>query len=77
MMKSAENRLSSEPAEPLDRPMDRRILLETQMRSEIVVIKGIGSKNPAQMCLAKDDDVIEAFAADRADQSLRVPVLPE
>jgi hypothetical protein len=28
------------------------------------------------MCLAEDDDVIEAFAADRADQSLSTPVLP-
>ena len=26
--------------------------------------------------LAEDDDVIEAFTADRANQSLRVPVLP-
>ena len=28
------------------------------------------------MRLAEDDDVIEAFPADRADQSLRMPVLP-
>ena len=76
MMKSAEDGLSGGPAEPLDRPTDRRILFERQMRSEIVVIKGVGSKNPAQMCLAKDDDVIEAFAADRADQSLPMAVLP-
>jgi hypothetical protein len=26
--------------------------------------------------LTEDDDVIEAFPADRADQSLRMPVLP-
>jgi hypothetical protein len=28
------------------------------------------------MGFAEDDDVIEAFAADRADQPLRMPVLP-
>jgi len=28
------------------------------------------------MGLTDDDDVIEAFPADRADQSLRIPVLP-
>ena len=28
------------------------------------------------MGLAEDDDVIEAFPADRADQSLRMPILP-
>jgi hypothetical protein len=37
MMKSAEDRLSSELAEPLDRPMARRILTQGQMRSEFVV----------------------------------------
>jgi hypothetical protein len=76
MMKSAEKRPGSELAEPLDRPMARRILIQGQMRSEFVVIAGVGCKDPAQMGLAEDDDVIKAFAADRADQSLRMPVLP-
>ncbi len=76
MMKSAEDRPRGELAEPLDRPMARRILAQGQMRSEFVVIAGVGRKDPAQMGLAEDDDVIEAFPADRADQSLRMPVLP-
>ena len=76
MMKSAENRLSSELAEPLNRPMARRILGQRQMCSEFVVIAGIGPKDPTQMGLAEDDGVIETFPADRADQSLRMPVLP-
>ena len=46
------------------------------MRSEFIVIAGVGRKDPAQMGLAQDDDVIKAFSADRADQSLRIPVLP-
>ena len=76
MMKSAEDRLSSELAEPLDRPMARGILTQGQMRPELVVVAGVGRKDLAQMGLAEDDDVIEAFPADRADQSLRMPVLP-
>ena len=76
MMKSAEDRLSSELAEPLDRPMARRIFIQGQMRSEFIVIAGVGSKDSTQMGVAEDDDVIEAFPADRADQSLRMPVLP-
>jgi hypothetical protein len=64
MMKSAEDRLSGELAEPLDRPMARRILIQGQMRSQFVVIAGVGRKDPAQMRLAEDDDVIEAFPAD-------------
>ena len=46
------------------------------MRPESVVIAGVGRKEPAQMGFAEDDDVIEAFPADRADQSLRMPILP-
>jgi hypothetical protein len=74
MMKSAKDRLSCELAEPLDRPMVRRILTQGQMRSEFVVIAGVGCKDLAQVGLAEDDDVIEALSADRADQSLRMPV---
>ena len=76
MMKSAEDRPRGELTEPLDRPTDRRILRRGQMRSEFVVIAGVGCKDPAQVGLAEDDDVIEAFPANRADQSLRMPVLP-
>jgi len=31
------------------------------MRSQVVVKAGIGRKNPAQVSLTKDDDVIEAL----------------
>ena len=76
MMKSAEDRLGGELAEPLDRPMGRGILPQGKMRSDFVVVAGVAGKDSAQMSLAEDDDVIEAFPADRADQSLRMPVLP-
>jgi hypothetical protein len=76
MMEATENRLRSESAEILDRLKAWRILAKGQMRSQFVVIGGIGPKNPAQMDLAENDDVIEAFPADRADQSLRMSVLP-
>jgi hypothetical protein len=75
MMKSAEDRPSGKLALPLDRPMAWRILVQGQMCSEFVVVAGVGRKDPAQMGFAEDDDVIEAFSADRADQSLRMPVL--
>ena len=76
MVQSAEDRLSSELAEPLDGPMARRILFQGQMRSEFVVIVAVSPEDPAQKGFAEDDDVIETFPADRADQSLRMPVLP-
>ena len=76
MMKSAEDRLLGEVAERLDRPIGRRILVEGQVCSELVVIACVGNKNSTQMGVAEDDDVIEAFPADRADQPLSVAVLP-
>jgi hypothetical protein len=76
LMKPAEDGPSGELAVPLDRSMARRILTQGQMSPEFIVIVGVGLKDPAQMGLAEDDDVIEAFAADRADQPLRIPVLP-
>ena len=76
MVKAAEDRPSSDLAEPPNGTMARRILVKRQMRSDFVVIPGVGRKNPAQMGLAEDDDVIEASPADRADQPLRMPVLP-
>jgi hypothetical protein len=76
MMKSAEDRLSGDLANPLDRPMGRRIFIQGQMRSEFIVIAGVVSEDSTQMGIAEDDDVIEAFPADRANQPLRMPVLP-
>ena len=37
---------------------------------------GILAKDPAQVCLTEHDQVVDAFSSDRADQSLRVTVLP-
>ena len=76
MMKSAKDRPSGHVAEPLGWPMGRRILVQGQMRSEFIVIAGVVSEDSTQMGIAEDDDVIKAFPADRADQSLCMPVLP-
>ena len=59
-----------------DRSAVGRILIQEQVRSEFVVIAGVGRKDLAQMCLAEDDDVIKAFPTDRSDQPLRMPILP-
>jgi hypothetical protein len=76
MVKPAQDGQSSELAEPLRLSTARRILPKGKMRSDFVVVAGVAGKDSAQMSFAEDDDVIEAFPADRADQSLRMPVLP-
>ncbi len=76
MMKSAEDWPCGDLAAPLDRPMARRILLQRQMCSEFVVIAFVDRKDLTQVGFAEDDDMIEAFPPDRANQSLRMPILP-
>ena len=76
MMKSAENPSRGDVAEAMNGTTGRRILGKGEMRPELVVIVGVGGKDPAQVTFAEDDDVIEAFPADRANQPLRKPVLP-
>ena len=67
MVKAAEDRSRDNLAEPLDRPLARRIFGDGQMCPYPIVVGSISRENPAQMDLAEDDDVIEAFPADRAD----------
>jgi hypothetical protein len=76
MMKSTEDRPSSDFSEPLNGTKKRYVVGECKMRPDIVVIVAVSPEDPAQMGFAKDDDVIETFLADRADQPLRMPVLP-
>ena len=54
----------------------RTILAEREMRSALVMILKITRQDIAQVTFVKDDDVIQAFAADRADQALHIGVLP-
>src|SRR5215475_1182824 len=46
------------------------------MRSGGVVVVDIARQHMPQMSLANHHDVVEAFSADRADQSFRISVLP-
>src|SRR5258708_23025293 len=46
------------------------------MRSGAVVIVSIGFQNPAQMCLAQDNHMIDALAPDRSDQPFGKAILP-
>src|SRR5262249_32454462 len=46
------------------------------MRSRVMVILKIARQHAAHMTLAQDNDVIQAFTADRTDQSLDIRILP-
>ncbi len=75
MVKAAEDRSCSNLAKPLNRTTERRVLAEGEVGPDVIIIGGIRREDPAQMGLAEDDDVIEAFPTDRADQPLRMSIL--
>ena len=54
----------------------RTILVEREMGSGPVMVLKIPRQDAAQVMLVKDDDVIQTFAADRADEALDIGVLP-
>ena len=71
-MQFAEDRSHGDLAELLNGTTERCIFGDGEMRPKVIVIGGVGSKDSAHMSFAEDDDVIEAFPADRADQPLRM-----
>ena len=46
------------------------------MSSDCVIVACVGAQQTAQMRLAKDNDVVQAFAANGPDQSFGKTVLP-
>lgn len=52
------------------------ILVQREMRATSVVILKICPQHSAQVTLIEDDNVIETFAADRADDALDIGILP-
>ena len=60
----------------LYRPRLRAILAEREMCAAPVVVVEVRRQHTAQVTLVEDDDVIEAFAADRADDAFDIGVLP-
>ena len=76
VMKAAENRSRCDGAEPLNCPMNGSVLAQSSMSPRFIVIGDKLAKDSAQMGLTEHNQMVETFPSDRADQSLRVPILP-
>ncbi len=78
MMQTADLRQFNYPAEfgSLRRPGFRRIARQRGVAARPVVVHEVFSQDPEEMDLAKDDDMVQAFPSKRADEPLRVCVLP-
>jgi len=76
VMKAPENRSRCDGAEPLNRPMDGGVLVQSTMSPRFIIVGSKLAKDPAQMGLTEHNQVVETFPSDRANQSLRIPILP-
>ena len=76
MVQSTDMRHALDRAGSLGAAAERCVFTQGEVRSNRVVIGRVGTQRAVQMGLVEDDKVIEAFTADRADQSLDVSVLP-
>jgi hypothetical protein len=56
--------------------MQRGILVQRSTNPHLIIVGGKLAEDPAQMGLPEYDHVVKTFSPDRADQSLRVPILP-
>ena len=53
-----------------------RVFAQGEVSSGVLVVAEIGTQYAAQMCLIKDDDVIETLTPDGSDEALDVGILP-
>src|SRR5450631_4019032 len=60
----------------LNRARNRRILVQGSMRSDAIVIVGVGFQDPTQMHFAQDNDVVHTLTPNRSDQPFGKTILP-
>ena len=53
-----------------------RILVEREVSASLVIVREVRGEEASQVPLAENDNVVEALAPDRADESLREGILP-
>src|SRR6266481_6269892 len=53
-----------------------RILIQGQVRPRLIIVASVRFQDPAQMCLAQDNDVVHTFTPDRSDQPFDKAILP-
>ena len=60
----------------LDWPPVRRILVEREMSASLLIVAQVAGQDATQVSCAKDENMIQALAPDRADEPLREGILP-
>ena len=75
-MQPTQNWDGCDGAELVRAPKIRRILVQREMRPDLVVIGSVILENATQLRFVEHHQVVERFTPDRADEPLDVAVLP-
>ena len=77
VMKSAQDGKWPDHTGSLNWARNGRILIQGQVRPRLIIVAKIEFQNPAQICLAQDNDVVpHIFTPDRSDQPFDKAILP-
>ena len=76
MMQSTEDGSELDASDCVHRAPNWRIFRQRQVRSSSVVVIHVGQQQMPQVPRAEHHDMVETFPTDRADQTLRIAVLP-
>src|ERR1700730_3276428 len=76
VVKSAKEGVLFDASDSLNLASDRRILVQGSMRSDAIIIVGVGFQAPTQMHLTQDNDVVHTLTPDRSDQPFGKAILP-
>lgn len=60
----------------LDGTRDRRVALQGLVATDVMIVGEVLREGSLQVPFAESDDVVDAVAANRADQAFAVSVLP-
>jgi hypothetical protein len=75
VIKAAENGRNYDAAPVLDGPIDRGILVERPMGSQLIIVSSIVLQNSAQMRFPQDNHMVDALTPDRLDQAFSKTIL--
>src|SRR5712664_2921877 len=78
MMQATDFGNRDDPAElrPLDWPCVGRVFLEREVSSGAVIVGEVAGQDAAQVPFAENKDMVQALAADRADEPFGEGILP-
>ena len=68
VMQSADERIRHDAPDRLNGTRHPRVLVQGTMCSRFIVVAGIRAQDPAQVLLAEDHEMVDALAADWANQ---------